>query len=243
MKKNYLFGISALIVLLLCAVPPVAAGKPVLNPDNTPYLVAKNMAAGWVENEDLGIGRFSYPNRGADLAFDAQNLTAGPVDYAMISYREPVDGAFLSTVHNLLKLGTSRENGTLHMKIGTGAFLNHLICNTYGADAPGDYRNVTGAKVWLVPVSDLSIDEENGTAVFTAWNPSGYLFESDLITQTCTVSPKDLRKNQTSREKPGVLQNHTAPGNRVVRDNLTTHEKQVFLQNHDKPEKQAPRKK
>ena len=181
--KSGLFGFAVVSVLLAFAVAPVAAVKPVL--ENAPYLVAKNMAAGWVESEDLGIGHFTYPNRGADLRFDAENLPDGPVEYAMISYREPAEGGFLTTSHNVLKIGTSDENGILKMKIGTGAFLNHLICNTYAADAPGDYQGITGAKVWIVPTSDLIMDEADGTAMFTAWTPAAYLFESDLITQTC----------------------------------------------------------
>ena len=181
--KSFLFGIAVLSVLLALAVTPAAAVKPLL--ENPPYLVAKNMAAGWVESEELGIGEFSYPNRGADLRFTAENLPFGPVEYAMISYREPAEGEFLTTLHNVLKIGKSDENGTLNMKIGTGAFLNHLICNTYGADAEGDYQDITGAKVWIVPTSDLIVNTEDGTALFTAWTPAAYLFESDLITRTC----------------------------------------------------------
>jgi len=197
--KTFLIGLAVLCVLLAFSVAPVAAvksggdfkkpvqdsKKPLLNFNNVPYLVAKNMAAGWVESPDLGIGRFSYPNRGADLQFNAVNLTKVPTEYALISYREPAtDSAFLTTLHNVLKTGKSTSSGTLRMKIGTGSVLNHLICNTYAVDAPGDYQNVTGAKVWLVPASDLAMNG-NGTAVFTAWNPDSYLFESDLITQEC----------------------------------------------------------
>jgi hypothetical protein len=181
--RSVLFGFAVVSVLLAFAVAPVAAVKPVL--ENAPYLVAKNMAAGWVESEDLGIGHFMYPNRGADLQLDAENLTPGPTEYAMISYREPAEGGFLTAIHNVLKIGSSDENGTLKMKIGTGAFLKHLICNTYAEDAPGDYQDITGAKVWIVPTSDLVMNEEAGTAMFTAWTPAAYLFESDLITQTC----------------------------------------------------------
>jgi hypothetical protein len=197
--RSFLTGLAVLAVLLAFSVAPVAAvkpvedfkkpvhdfKKPVLDFNKVPYLVAKNMAAGWVEAPDLGIGHFSYPNHGADLQFNAINLTKEPAEYAMISYREPAtENDFLTTLHNVLKTGMSDKNGTLKMKIGTGSFLNHLICNTYAGDAPGDYQGTTGAKVWLVPTSDLKMNR-NGTAVFTAWNPDHYLFESDLITQGC----------------------------------------------------------
>jgi hypothetical protein len=197
--KSFLIGLAVLSVLLAFSVAPVAAvksvgdfkkpvedsRKPLLDFNKVPYLVAKNMAAGWVESPDLGIGRFSYPNHGADLQFNAVNLSKVPAEYALISYREPAtETDFSTTLHNVLKVGKSDKNGTLKMKIGTGSFLNHLICNSYAVDAPGDYQNITGAKVWLVPTSDLTINR-NGTAVFTAWNPDSYLFESDLITQGC----------------------------------------------------------
>lgn len=183
--KAFLFGLGILSVLLAFSVAPVAAAKPVLDLQKAPYLVAKNMAAGWVESEDLGIGHFTYPNRGADLQFTATNLTDVPTEYALISYREPAtDNDFLTTIHTVLKIKMSDKNGNITLKTGTGSFLNHLICNTYASDAPGDYQDVTGAKVWLVPTSDLALDAD-GTAVFTAWNPDTYLFESDLITQTC----------------------------------------------------------
>jgi len=183
--KAFLFGFAVISLLLAISAVPAAAAKPVLDPLTAPYLVAKNMAAGWVEVPDLGIGHFTYTNRGADLRFSATNLSATPAEYALISYREPAtESDFPTTAHNVLKKGKSDRNGHITMKIGTGSFLNHLICNTYAADAPGDYQDSTGAKVWLVPVSDLAL-KRNGTATFTAWNPDSYLFESDLITQTC----------------------------------------------------------
>jgi hypothetical protein len=180
-KKSFLFGLAVVTVLLAFAVAPVAAVKPIL--ENAPYLVAKD-PAGWVELPAEGLGGFTYLNRGADLRFDAEYLDP-LTEYAMISYREPAEGEFLTTSHNVLRIRTSDENGEIWMKIGTGSFLNHLICNTYAADAAGDYQSIVGAKVWLVPTADLVIDDEEGTAMFTAWTPAAYLFESDLITQTC----------------------------------------------------------
>ena len=45
--------------------------------------------------------------------------------------------------------------------------------NTYD-----DYNTCAGAKIWLVPTSDLT---NNSTLPLDAWNPSTYLFETDLI--------------------------------------------------------------
>lgn len=44
--------------------------------------------------------------------------------------------------------------------------------NTYD-----DYNTCAGAKIWLVPTSDLT----SGILPLAAWNPSTYLFETDLI--------------------------------------------------------------
>lgn len=41
-----------------------------------------------------------------------------------------------------------------------------------------DYNTCAGAKIWLVPTSDLTSDS---TLPLDAWNPSTYLFETDLI--------------------------------------------------------------
>jgi len=42
-----------------------------------------------------------------------------------------------------------------------------------------DYVHCRGAKLWIVPTSDLT---GNNALPLTAWNPGSYLFETDLIT-------------------------------------------------------------
>jgi hypothetical protein len=41
-----------------------------------------------------------------------------------------------------------------------------------------DYEMCQGAKIWIVPSTDYNVSEKK----VTAWNPSEYLFETDLIT-------------------------------------------------------------
>lgn len=41
-----------------------------------------------------------------------------------------------------------------------------------------NYNHCSGAKIWIVPTEDLTDDAE---LPLTAWNPSNYLFETDLI--------------------------------------------------------------
>jgi hypothetical protein len=50
-----------------------------------------------------------------------------------------------------------------------------------------DYLHCKGAKIWVVPVSDLT----DGTSLpLVAWNPSEYLFETDLVVYSdCDMEP------------------------------------------------------
>jgi hypothetical protein len=43
--------------------------------------------------------------------------------------------------------------------------------------APDYYEHAHGAKIWLVPSTDYSAEAKK----MIAWNPSAYLFETDLI--------------------------------------------------------------
>jgi len=45
-----------------------------------------------------------------------------------------------------------------------------------------DYEHCRGAKLWIVPVSDLTSDGEEYDLPLTTWNPTAWLFETDLIT-------------------------------------------------------------
>jgi len=91
--------------------------------------------------------------------------------YALISYSEPWGTPVL-----VLATGEATAQGNLIInKKGPTS----LIKNDYVANAPGDYQDVKGAKIWLVPASDLTIVDT--TATFKAWNPATYLFETSLI--------------------------------------------------------------
>ena len=73
-----------------------------------------------------------------------------------------------------LPISTAQGNLIINKKGPTS-----LIKNDYVANAPGDYQDVKGAKIWLVPASDLTIVDT--TATLKAWNPATYLFETSLI--------------------------------------------------------------
>lgn len=168
--KSFLYILAVFSILAAFTIVPVAAAtKPA--PVKVPYLVAKD--ANGVETPSEGIGVFTY--KGANILFTAKYLE--PITgYAMISYAEQPQ-----VVHNVIKTGISDSNGGLKMEMRGGDVSGKLICNTY---TDGEYAGKTGARVWLVPSSDLQVF--NGSlAVFTAWNPLTYLYESDLLTQVC----------------------------------------------------------
>jgi len=64
------------------------------------------------------------------------------------------------------------------MTSGTGAILTTSSSIDLGIDLPcsTDYNYPAGAKIWLVPSNDYTAPG------LTAWNPTTYLFETDLIT-------------------------------------------------------------
>ena len=93
------------------------------------------------------------------------------VGYTLISYTEPWGNPVLIQ-------GTGVADGSGNVTIKGGAL--KLVCNNYPTPTSNEYSG-TGSKIWLVPTSDLT------GALFNAWNPSGYLFETKLINTGCKV--------------------------------------------------------
>jgi hypothetical protein len=95
--------------------------------------------------------------------FMASKLTPS-TSYSLISFVEP-----WGSVNPVLATGTSGKKGNLVL---TGSsFTGSLVYNTY---TTGEYAGLTGAKIWLVPTSDL-------TGGVLAWDPSAFLYETHLI--------------------------------------------------------------
>jgi hypothetical protein len=76
--------------------------------------------------------------------FDGKNLQPN-TQYSLISYAEPYPG----TGCVLLGTGTADANG----KVDIDGVMQPLVYNTYTS---GEYAGQTGAKIWLVPSSDVS---------------------------------------------------------------------------------------
>jgi len=110
----------------------------------------------WDIVEDGAWGKLILA-RGKDdmVIFSGHNLDSN-VEYTLIRYTEPT-GIWIETHEALcLDSGVSGDDGNINLH---GDFLDG------------------GAKVWLVLSSDVDCE----TSKMTAWNPTEYLFENNLI--------------------------------------------------------------
>lgn len=125
--------------------------------DVGPYTVVEGGAFGKLMYKDTPKPMF---------VFNAHGLNPDQ-EYALISYAEP-----WGTPCAVQGVATADEMGNIHIK---GQALD-LITNTYPTPTSDEYSG-DGAKIWLVPTADFDVD----TGLFSAWNPTEYLFETALI--------------------------------------------------------------
>jgi len=141
--------------------------------EDTLKLVKKDPVT-WVPSEDAGHLKYKTAANEFTYTFDATGLTA-ITQYSLIYYADPWPGD-----------GTDHSTGAL---IGTfTSDINGAIVSTpgnvnLGTDLPNskDKNFGVGAKIWLVLSSDYSTTTLGAQGHMTAWNPSGYLFETHLI--------------------------------------------------------------
>ena len=116
----------------------------------------------WNIVEDEAQGKMHH---GADdFEFWGEGLSIG-IQYTLIYYKDPWNGATTS-VNQCLSDGTADGDGNIHL---LGSYDFSLIPESGDANA--------GAKIWLV----LSDDVDCPTGGLSAWNPTEYLFENNLI--------------------------------------------------------------
>jgi hypothetical protein len=176
--KGSLKAIMAVLgfALIICAVS--AAGN---SPGN-----GKAQFVNLIEKTPVPTGAYPWVTDGASgklmykaspkpmFVFNAQGM-APATEYALISYAEP-----WGSVSNVLGTAVSDDAGDVHIK-GTWN-VNNLVCNEYPTPTSEEYSG-TGSKIWLVPTSDFTVS----TGLFTAWNPTEYLFETKLVNTGCQV--------------------------------------------------------
>ena len=103
---------------------------------------------------------------------EAHGLTPN-TDYSLIYYADGWPGNNPGAL-----LGTNDSDGSGDLTISNDVNLGYDLPHPSDANSPG------GAKIWLVPNSDY-----NGSNAMTAWNPTQYLFETNLIQYDDTDAP------------------------------------------------------
>ena len=144
----------------------------------------------WTRMIDQTLGTLTYNTAGQKFTgtFNATNL-AHTTNYSLIYYADKQTrfenwggnnpGAVIATF-------TTDGSGNINL----GAIDTELGMDLPAADdwngstfanyclSPDLYNTCRGAKIWLVPTSDLTGD---ANLPLDAWNPANYLFETDLI--------------------------------------------------------------
>ena len=127
------------------------------------YLYEKDPET-WEIVEDGAWGKMII-NKGK-FVFNGHKLE-NDTEYALICYQDDWPGTGSMLLGNV----TSTGNGNVHMN-GT---IDYEILPSYVYEIDGE--EVEGSKIWLV----LADDFDETLTEMTAWNPSEYLFEFDLL--------------------------------------------------------------
>jgi hypothetical protein len=103
--------------------------------------------------------------RGNQYFFAASGLTP-QTWYVLVNYYEDWPNVIRIAYLKSDRLGNIRAFGVFP----------DLEYHYYSPTDPGDYQDITGAKIWLVEYADYN--PTDGTLV---WSPSGWLFEMNLL--------------------------------------------------------------
>ena len=163
-------------------------------PEDVKLLTLDNKDSNWARTPGDGIkGYVIYtPEESTfDYYIYAKGLAA-TTEYSLMYYADMPDrfvnwggdnpGALIGTGTTYTD-GTLKTPGTMAISAQSGNLPRepdaNIAENFYGG-APDYYLTPHGAKLWLVPSSDYT------APALTAWNPTAYLFETDLIEYTET---------------------------------------------------------
>lgn len=154
-------------------------------------LVLENKDSDWKLILEDGIGAtVTYNVAGPEICYDVVGTGLhSETEYILIYYADKPD-RFVNWGGNnpgaLIGTGTTDESGDLSMS-GVIDLNMNLPCEPdWNINPDPDYcetdgyDHCCGAKLWLVPSSDYAEPE------MIAWNPTTYLFETDLISYTDT---------------------------------------------------------
>ena len=168
--KTYLF---LLMVVALLAAPVTVLGSA---PKNDTLMLYEKNPSTWDIVPDGAYGEMLYGTERPTFCFSLCAWGLQPnQDYTLIYYPDPKPQDPQWPPSGVICLGeaTSDQHGRLQLQVQYTDDLNI-------GDLPKEYDDnyPTGAKIWLV----LSSDVDCGNQTMTAWNPTEYLFENNLIT-------------------------------------------------------------
>lgn len=183
MHKKTIILISLLVLSLISIVPVLAA-----KPENKPNKAANNgLAKGkndhlylyekdpekWEIVEEPAWAKMNINTNNNKFVCNAHKLEP-QTEYALICYQDPWPGS----ESLILGTGTADEDGNVHIK-GT---IDYDAIPFYQYDTDGDEElDTEGTKIWLVLLSDIQPADILEDTEMTAWQPTEYLFEFDLI--------------------------------------------------------------
>jgi len=159
----------------------------------TKTLVLEDKTAGWdvIVNNTQGTLTYNTAGDTFDYTFQAIGLTK-TTQYSLIYYADK-DPRFQSWGGNnpgaVIDTFTTNGSGNIPATSGSTNLGMDLPASPDWNISPSpdycdshngfdDYNTCAGAKIWLVPSADLT----GGVLPLATWNPSTYLFETDLIT-------------------------------------------------------------
>jgi len=167
MKRLLVVLVAGLVVLGLVAAPALAGRNGPAGKSNVAqlYLYEKD-PSDWSIVEGGAWGKMTYNLSGPEFAFvfNGHGLEAN-TNYSLIYYADPWPG---NNPGALIASGTTNAGRNIHLAGATE--LNTDLPNS------SDDNFLGGAKIWLVLSSDYQAPNMVG------WNPTKYLFESNLIT-------------------------------------------------------------
>lgn len=138
-------------------------------------LVSKTPSGAWPVIWTGAFGVLKYPSSGStfDYEFDGHRLQPN-TNYSLIYYADPWPGNYPGA---LIATGASNSKGDLQLSGSVDLGMD--------LPDPADANSPTGAKIWLLPSSNY----DSSTHAVTAWNPSSYLFEYNLVLYDDTEVP------------------------------------------------------
>ena len=160
-------------------------------------LVLSYKTTTWALDTNFGTVVIDYIPMGNDFVYRLTSNGVTLEDYALIYYADKPDrfvewggdnpGLVINDNINIVDGDTFDVCVDLGMNLPHMNDANYDTTETNYSEAPDFYENSCGAKLQLIPISDLTSFEDTVVLPMTTWNHVGrYLLETDLIHYTNT---------------------------------------------------------